>query len=177
MDPSFFCQSTYKCKCYSSIPNYPCSCNSTFINSNYYQRVVTGTYSSINYNSICPCSNNFYSFFFKFISTADVIQVPNMHLIAPKITPMVPATIGFLFSIPFAPSHYNTIALEPPVPSHWNAIALKPPTPSHFFYVIFHLFIFAFSFVSLEVNAGKSKIYCCHCNVCCYLLYWGGKTT
>lgn len=100
MDPSFFCQSICKYRCSSSIPNCFYSCNLTFINSNYYQRVTTGTYSSINCKSICPHSNIFYSCFF--FDTADAIQVPNMHLVAPKVTLVAFATIGFLSSNPFA---------------------------------------------------------------------------
>jgi hypothetical protein len=58
-----------------------------------------------------------------------------------------------------------------------NTITLELLAPSHFFNVFFHFSLFASSFVSLEVNASKFKLYCYHCNVCCSLLYWGGKTT
>lgn len=86
---------------------------------------------------------------------------------------------------PTMPLCWSAIALTNPMPLRWSAITLKPPTPSHwnrlchqiFLMFFFHSSLFASSFVSLEVNAGKLKIYCYHCNVCCSLLYWGGKTT
>jgi len=37
---------------------------------------------------------------FSLISTIDVAQVPNMHHVAPKVTPVAPTTIGFPSSSP-----------------------------------------------------------------------------
>jgi len=54
-----------------------------------------------------------------------------------------------------------------------HAIVLKPLASSHFFNVFFHFFLFAFSFVSLEVNVGKLRIYCYRCNVCCFFVVLG----